>query len=480
MTTLSRQRYERLRLAAALAALVSLMLGAVAQSVPAHAQASRPSLSIGASGVTGTGISLKLGSTYGRKRISVESRAVVHRRIVWKVLTTLRTDSHGKASYCQTHALAASTTLRARYGSKVLTSKKLSHRSTVNVCPTPRPTNLALDSAADSGAQGDGITNAQQLVITGQGIPSATVQLRADGASSGAPCQVAPSGTFSCSTASGISEGAHAITAVQRYRNVLSVNSASQLITVDRTAPVVSLAWQVDHYISSGQPTVHLSFNEPVTGLASTNIVTPDSPDYAPVTVSNLTEVSDGFTASINLNGFSYSSLHMNFVGTGVTDAAGNVVASASTGDITLDTVAPVLTSASVSNVVVAGQSRTRIDFSFNKPVQGVTTSNVSLSLYADAPCMFNDPVSIASSNSLNTYTTEAVTSNDGQSYSVLLPADMFQRLNDYLAFSQAWSLTTSYSGISDLYGLSSSGMADFHIGQWNVPDPVFDVISCA
>jgi len=102
------------------------------------------------------------------------------------------------------------------------------------------PGPLSLDAGSDSGASAsDAITNATTPMINGTAEADATIQLLADGSTSGTGCNADGTGAFSCTTGV-LVDGVRSITAVATdVAGNISSASAALSLTIDTVAPSV-------------------------------------------------------------------------------------------------------------------------------------------------------------------------------------------------------------------------------------------------
>ena len=204
--------------------------------------------------------------------------------------------------------------------------------------PPVAPAGLTLAPASDSGTKGDNVTNVAAPLITGTGIAGDTIALL-DGATSVGTATVAAGGTWSIA-ATTLVEGSNILTATQSdtFGNA-STASAALSITLDTVAPVLTAALVSD---TGSSVTDHITRNAALTGTADAN---------STVTISNGATVLRTTTAG--------AGGAWNFTPVGLadgtyaltateTDLAGNT--GSTTLGFTLDTTAPVLTAALVSD----------------------------------------------------------------------------------------------------------------------------------
>jgi Ca2+-binding RTX toxin-like protein len=107
--------------------------------------------------------------------------------------------------------------------------------------PPAAPTGLALASASDSGAKGDGITNIAKVTITGVADHGASVSVYDGATLVGTGTADATTGAFSFSTTSALADGAHALTARASTSAGQSVASAPVQVTIDTHAGVSAI-----------------------------------------------------------------------------------------------------------------------------------------------------------------------------------------------------------------------------------------------
>jgi Ca2+-binding RTX toxin-like protein len=201
--------------------------------------------------------------------------------------------------------------------------------------PVPAvPSSLALDASADSGVQGDHLTNAAHLVIDGITSANANVTIH-DGAVVVGSGTADASGVFVISTTD-LAEGLHGLTATANFTGGASSASSSSLpITIDRTAPGAPTGLHLDAATDTG------TLGD---GVTAATVLKIDGSAEAGSTVTLSeggvtlgTAVADGTTGAFQVTTSALAAGSHSFTAT-ATDAAGNPGVASSPLVVTLNT----------------------------------------------------------------------------------------------------------------------------------------------
>ncbi len=241
------------------------------------------------------------------------------------------------------------------------------------------PSAPVLDSASDSGVQGDNITNDTQPTITGSGgAPGETATLYGtDGTTVLGTGTVAANGTWSITPNAPLSEGSHdlSVTMTDAAGNESGASSALTLV-VDTTAPDAPSAPVLDSVSDSGtQGDNTTNDTQPaITGSGATPGDTVTLYDTDSTTVLGIGTVAGDGTWSITPNASLSEGSHD--LSVTMTDAAGNESGPSSVLTLVVDTTAPDAPSAPVLDS--GSDSGTQGDNTTNNTQPAVTGSGAT------------------------------------------------------------------------------------------------------
>ena len=160
-----------------------------------------------------------------------------------RVLGTAQADSAGRWTFTADaltdglHSIAATATNRA--GTTSASSARLP--LTISSTPPAAPTDLLIDAGSDSGAVGDGITNASALILSGAATAGAAIAVLDAGQEIGRT-RADADGRWLLTTPI-LAEGRHAITATATSAaGVVSPASSPFQLLIDRTPPLLTAA----------------------------------------------------------------------------------------------------------------------------------------------------------------------------------------------------------------------------------------------
>ncbi|MEY3806674.1 MAG: hypothetical protein RIR69_1486 [Actinomycetota bacterium] len=249
-------------------------------------------------------ITVNVGKANAKKRIIVELGSVrVNPKTGvsssrFKKLGTFRTDTRGRATICKTLGLPKNPILRVRLGKKILVQRKFPKKVTSLTCGnTPNnevssgvspptdgvpaatveqtleaPRDLRLSEVSDTGhSSSDGITHATSLTFVGSTSPGNQVQLFVGGAPIGDPCLTLSSGVFECAL-SNVAEGGYQFSAKAIQGSLVSEMSSQVSITVDRTAPTVTMDSEKDLIGKNASTRVNIASNEEIAPMQLSDI----------------------------------------------------------------------------------------------------------------------------------------------------------------------------------------------------------------
>ncbi|MCW8200799.1 hypothetical protein D8B23_21000, partial [Verminephrobacter aporrectodeae subsp. tuberculatae] len=151
-----------------------------------------------------------------------------------------------------------------------------------------------------------------------------------------------------------------------------SASSTNYSVDTERPTATITLA---DSTLTAGESTtVSFRFNEPVTGLDTSDIVCTSGTLSPPTANAERTVWTATFTPTANISARA-NTISVNL--SGVSDAAGNAgTGSASSTNYSVDTERPTATITLADSTLTAGESTT-VSFRFNEPVTGFDTSDI-------------------------------------------------------------------------------------------------------
>nr|WP_255521097.1 Ig-like domain-containing protein [Chromobacterium sp. ASV5] len=240
------------------------------------------------------------------------------------------------------------------------------------------PSSLGLSAATDTGSShGDGVTNNAQPTLTGSAEANSTVTVYLDGTAVGT-ATTDGSGVWSYSLTSPLADGNHSVraTATDAAGNV-SGQSAAYVVTVDTAAPDTPTDTSLTVATDSGS-----SDRDGIT-----NVNRPSLTGHAEAG-SKVTVFIDGAQAGVATadgNGVWLYNLTQpladgqHSVRAAATDLAGNVSAQSSSFTLTVDTSAPALQTFARLDPATGSASSLRYDLVFNKPIVGLSASDLRL-----------------------------------------------------------------------------------------------------
>lgn len=209
----------------------------------------------------------------------------------------MKTDGNGVATVCGATVIPAKSTLRVRFKTRVITTRRISKIVTLSGCsknevtqsPTPgttpttspptttipalaAPTSLQLKASSDTGvSSSDGITKATVLAFTGSAPAGSSVQLSVNNLVTGSPCITDVNGLFECSI-TGVSEGTRSITAIATLDGRTSSSSVPLTVVVDRTGPTMTITPERSTVGSNATYDIVFTANESVSGFTLSDI----------------------------------------------------------------------------------------------------------------------------------------------------------------------------------------------------------------
>ena len=247
----------------------------------------------------GTHLKLNLGKQWSNKSVVVDylSTSTSKKKSRPKRIATVKTDAKGLATVCGTTVIPAKSTLRVRFKSQVITTRRISKSVTLSGCsrneatqlPTPvttpstspptttipplaAPSSLQLKTSSDSGvSSSDGITNATTLAFIGSAPAGSSVQLSVNNLVTGSPCITDVNGLFECSI-TGVSEGTRSITAIATLDGRTSSSSVPLTVVVDRTGPTMTITPERSTVGSNATYDIVFTANESVSGFTSNDV----------------------------------------------------------------------------------------------------------------------------------------------------------------------------------------------------------------
>ncbi|OWY37195.1 sulfurtransferase [Xenophilus sp. AP218F] len=240
------------------------------------------------------------------------------------------------------------------------------------------PSSLGLSAATDTGSShGDGVTNNAQPTLTGSAEANSTVTVYLDGTAVGT-ATTDGSGAWSYSLTSPLADGNHSVraTSTDAAGNV-SGQSAAYVVTVDTAAPDTPTDTSLTVATDSGS-----SDRDGIT-----NVNRPSLTGHAEAG-SKVTVFIDGAQAGVATadgNGVWLYNLTQpladgqHSVRAAATDLAGNVSAQSSSFTLTVDTSAPALQTFARLDPATGSASSLRYDLVFNKPIVGLSASDLRL-----------------------------------------------------------------------------------------------------
>jgi len=245
----------------------------------------------------------------------------------------------------------------------------------------PSVSTPVLETADDSGISStDNITSVTTLTFTGSAPVGSSVQLQVDGVNSGSACTAnSTTGVWSCDTGV-LTNGDRVITAVSTTvlnDSTATSTSSGLTVTVDTTAPTVSMSASSSTLKSGQNSTLTFTLSEP-----STNFVTGDATVTGGTLASISATSSTVYTAVFTPTANTQSGTGAISVAIGVfADAAGNTNTASSTSSITYDTQVPTVsnvTSSSTNGTFSIGDS-VSIQITFTEAVTVSGTSRLTL-----------------------------------------------------------------------------------------------------
>jgi hypothetical protein len=205
-----------------------------------------------------------------------------------------------------------------------------------------------LQPASDTGISNtDNVTSRQNLTFDIGGVTTgATVELLRDGVAVGSITAASTTVTFSDSNLP--ADGVFHYTARQIVNNEVSSMSEVTPVTIDNTAPSVSINQRSDQLDPTNSPVVHFStvFSEPVTGFDVPDVSLAGS--TADLSSANVTVTGSGANYDVSISNYTAENLtiraSVNALAT--TDLAGNASSASTSVDntITVDNVGPKVT----------------------------------------------------------------------------------------------------------------------------------------
>ncbi|KMN34425.1 sulfurtransferase [Chromobacterium sp. LK1] len=260
------------------------------------------------------------------------------------------------------------------------------------------PSGVALSTATDTGSNhGDGITSNNQPTVTGTAEANSTVTVYVDGTAVGT-ATADGSGAWSYNITTPLSDGNHSIrtTATDLAGNA-SGQSTAYIITVDTVAPDSPANTGLSLVTDSGSSNRDgvTNVNRPsVTGLAEAGSKVAVFIDGVQVG----TATADGsgvwlFNLSQALTDGSHS------VRATATDAAGNISAQSASFTVTVDTTAPAPQSFTRLDPASSTASSLRYDLVLNKPIVGLSASDLSVITSGSANASIGNIVRISDSH---------------------------------------------------------------------------------
>jgi len=248
----------------------------------------------------GTHLTLNLGKKWSNKSVVVDyqSTATSNKKALSKRITTVKTDAIGLAKVCGATVIPAKSTLRVRFKSQVIATRRITKTVTLSDCtrneaaqsPTPvttpttapsttttipalaAPSSLQLKASSDTGtSSSDGITKATVLAFTGSAPAGSSVQLSVNNLVTGTPCTADSNGLFECSI-TGVSEGNRSVTAIATLDGRTSSASNPLTIIVDRTGPTMTITPERSTVGSNATYDIAFTASESVSGFTLSDI----------------------------------------------------------------------------------------------------------------------------------------------------------------------------------------------------------------
>jgi len=248
----------------------------------------------------GTHLTLNLGKKWSNKSVVVDyqSTATSNKKALSKRITTVKTDAIGLAKVCGATVIPAKSTLRVRFKSQVIATRRITKTVTLSDCtrneaaqsPTPvttpttapsttttipalaAPSSLQLKASSDTGtSSSDGITKATVLAFTGSAPAGSSVQLSVNNLVTGTPCTADSNGLFECSI-TGVSEGNRSVTAIATLDGRTSSASNPLTIIVDRTGPTMTITPERSTVGSNATYDIAFTASESVSGFTEADV----------------------------------------------------------------------------------------------------------------------------------------------------------------------------------------------------------------
>jgi hypothetical protein len=254
----------------------------------------------------------------------------------------------------------------------------------IDTTAPPAPTGLLLDSATDSGAKGDGITNFTQVKIDGTAEPGSTVTLYDTNGTTviGTGASDATTGAFGITTST-LSNGTHSITAkATDAAGNTGVASAAYSLTVMSTAPPAPTGLSLDTTTDSGAK------GDGITNFVQVKI---DGAAAAGSTVTlydtDGTTVLGTGTADTTTGAFSITTSTLSngthSITAKATDGTGNTSAASAAYAVTVDTAAPAApTGLSLDNTTDSGTLGDGITNFVQVKIDGTAEAGSTVTLY--------------------------------------------------------------------------------------------------
>lgn len=356
-------------------------------------------IAVSTSQLHGRHIVINLGKKWAKKKVTIDFSYVKVAKTKRTVVSTLGrtlTDKSGKASLCKARTLPKKSTIRVRYGSRVIAKRYFAKglvmpgcNSQANQATTPTsssttttststtttsttipqlasPSSLALAQISDTGSSNsDRITNASTLRFIGNAPSGSSVQILMNGQNAGSPCTADSSGDFACDI-SGVSEGVHSVTSVSTLNGLQSHQSSAIQVTVDRTAPTASITPSRSDVGANATFTATVNSSESVTGLTISSI---DIDCGGSCSTSPLSGSGSSYQFSMTVSGLNRD-IYFFFYGGEFTDIAGNPNTAFYLQQIGYDQFGPVFTAGVVSG---------KIRLTFNEAPTGFTLTDLAL-----------------------------------------------------------------------------------------------------
>lgn len=356
-------------------------------------QAEAAPIAVSKSQPHGAHIVISLGKKWAKKKVTIDFSYVKVAKTKRTVVSTLGrtlTDKSGKAYLCKTRTLPKKSTVRVRYGSKIIakryfakglimpgcnsqanqsatpTSSTTTTSTSTTIPQTASPSSLALAQISDTGSSNsDRITNASTLRFIGNAPSGSSVQILMNGQNAGSPCTADSSGDFACDI-SGVSEGVHSVTSVSTLNGLQSNQSSAIQVTVDRTAPTAAITPSRSDIGANATFTATVNSSESVTGLTIASI---DIWCTGTCSTSQLTGTGTSYQFSMTVSNLSQD-IAFFFYGGEFSDIAGNPNTEYYLQAVGYDRLGPVFSAGVVSG---------KIRLTFNEAPSGFTLTDLAL-----------------------------------------------------------------------------------------------------